>query len=96
MLTRPVVTEDDMSRNKDNISDVGVKLIASLGETTATIRDILNLSKGDVISLEHKIKNPIKIFVENRLKYFARPGNSGNRKAVEITETYQEGENNFG
>ena len=91
-----VVTEDDRSRNKENISNVGIEFVACLGQTTATIRDILNLSKGDVIELEHKTKDPVEIFIEDRLKYYARPGKSGNRKAVEIMATYQEGENNLG
>ncbi len=91
-----VVTEDDRSRNKENISNVGIEFVACLGQTTATIRDILNLNKGDVVELEHKIKEPIGIFVEDRLKYYARPGRSGNRKSVEIMATSKEGENNLG
>ena len=55
-----------------------------LGETNLTIRDVVNLRLGDVVTLDRRIKEPVEVFVNNELKFYGKPGNFGKCKAVEI------------
>jgi len=58
---------------------------AVLGETTITAREVLELQPGDVIQLNSKIRDPMRIMVGGTEKYYGVPGLKNNRMAVRIT-----------
>lgn len=55
-----------------------------LGRTTITLKELLDISEGDVISLDKKHSDPLDMFVDTRKKYLARPGVSRGKLAVQI------------
>lgn len=66
-------------------------LSAVLGNNTLTIRELLELQVGDVVPLESKKDGDVDVYVDSKLKYFGKPGLLGNKMAVKINGTYEEG-----
>lgn len=70
----------------DFIQDVEIDICASIGSTRINVNDLINLGVGDVIILDQKINDNITISVGDANIYKAKPGVSGVKKAVEITD----------
>ena len=64
--------------------DLDLKMV--LGTTSMTFSDIANLEVGDAISLNQKISDPLKMFIENQFFGLVKPGKKDNALAVEILE----------
>ena len=78
---------DDESRyemNTRELSLVRTDLIAHLGTADVKIKELLDIGPGDVIRLDNLKDDFIKIMVSDRTKFLAKPGRSGNQKAVKI------------
>lgn len=83
-LTQHTEEEDQSAKVRDNILQTEVDLIARLGTADINIKEFLNLQKGDLIRLNEGIIDPLKISVNENLKFLGSPGTSGNHKAIEI------------
>jgi len=71
---------------KKRLETVYIELIAELGSMDITVRDVLNLQKGDIIKLETvKVDDDMVLKIGNRKKFYARPGVVGTHMAVQIT-----------
>ncbi len=66
------------------LHQVALGISAELGRTDVSVSDVLNLKVGDVIQLDDKIKEPIKVFLEDKEKFWARAGVSDNNYALQI------------
>ncbi|MDW8320257.1 MAG: flagellar motor switch protein FliM [Armatimonadota bacterium] len=66
------------------IQQTRVPLVAVLGSTRLTLRQILDLKEGDVILLTRRTNEPIDIMVGNKVKFRARPGLRGKHVVVQI------------
>ena len=64
----------------------GIKLSIAgvLEETDFTVKDIVNLKAGDVLRLDSKITNNLKVFVEGQNKFYGKLGLFGSKKAIQI------------
>ncbi|OFI06514.1 flagellar motor switch protein FliM [Clostridium acetireducens DSM 10703] len=71
-------------RNRLNIVDV--YLSAVLGKTTITVENFLNLSIGDIITLDEKTDEPVKLMVEDKAYFYAKPGTINKNMGVEILD----------
>ncbi len=60
-------------------------LTARSGSLSLTIRDIINLKKGDIIDLGYDPDRPLDILVEDKRKFSAVPGEQDGKKAFHIT-----------
>ena len=78
--------EDQDNLIEESIRQSEVDLIANLGSARISIRDFVNLQVGDLIRLNEKTESPLKVSVNERLKFLGSPGTLGNHKAVEIRE----------
>ena len=65
-------------------SEVNVHVL--FNNTTATVEDIADLKIGDVIQLEHKVGEPVRVMLQNLPKFRASIGTKGSKYAVKITE----------
>ena len=64
---------------------IGLASIAGvLEETDFTVKDIVNLKAGDVLRLDSKITNNLKVFVEGQNKFYGKLGLFGSKKAIQI------------
>ena len=66
-------------------------LSASIGNSTVTIRELLELQIGDVINLEHDRYKDVDIYIDSGLKFNGKLGMSGNKLAIQITSMHQNG-----
>lgn len=71
-------------RHRLNIVDVA--LTAVLGTTAITVDDFLKLASGDVIPLDNKSSEAVKVFVEDQPAYYAKPGIVGKNLGVQILD----------
>lgn len=73
------------------VEKTALPLTAVLGSNILTIREVLELQVGDVIPLERKKNSDVEVYIGSKLKYYGKPGLIGNKMAVKINETYNEG-----
>jgi flagellar motor switch protein FliM len=62
---------------------------AAFNETFAPVREILNLQVGDVISLDHRVSQPVTLRVGHLPKFKADIGVKESRYAAKIVEIIQ-------
>ncbi len=67
-------------------------VIAQSGTVTMPIRNVIKLKKGDIIDIDYDPNSPLKILVEENLKFFAIPGTVSGKKAIHLTGVYDKGE----
>lgn len=68
-----------------------VDLEVALGKSTITVDDFLQLEQGDILQLDMKITDPLKMYVEDRLHYLVKPGEINNKLAVQVLQYIEEG-----
>lgn len=78
---------------REGLDKIDVNIHADLGKSTITVDDFLNLVVGDVIRLERKTVDPIKVYVENEECFYAKPGIIGKNLGVSILDIIDEGVN---
>ena len=83
---------DDKSKDiiEDRIMSSDVELTVGLGESKMTIDDFLNLEVGDIIKLDERIVDPLKMYIEDQPHYWVRPGEYNGRLAVQVLEFMEE------
>jgi len=69
------------------LSGTQVPVTAVLGESTMTVRELMNLEAGDILKTGIPIDGEVKILVGGRSRLWGRPGISKGNVAVKITKT---------
>jgi flagellar motor switch protein FliM len=72
---------------KTRLNIVDVEVTALLGKTDITVDNFLRLGIGDVLTLDNKSNNPIKVIIEDQPSYYAKPGIVGKNTGVQILDT---------
>ncbi|SES79416.1 flagellar motor switch protein FliM [Anaerobranca gottschalkii] len=67
-------------------------IAVELGKATITIKDMLELQVGDVITLDQLTTEPLFVKVQDKVKFLGTVGLLKNKLAVQITETIAEEE----
>ncbi len=82
----------DRSSHKLNqhLQKTQVEIRAELGKSQLTVKELLALEEGDVLFLDQEIDKEIPIYVQDRLKFYGRPGNIDGRIAVKLTSIAEE------
>ena len=62
-----------------------------LGKTIITVKDLMELSVGDVVPLERKINEDLEIVIGQKTKFLGKPGIHGNRVAIQVSQVIEEG-----
>jgi flagellar motor switch protein FliM len=68
----------------DGVERAQVPIVAMLGETKVTMRDLMDLQAGDVLPLDAPVTQPLRVLVAGQPKFVGRPGLIGNRLGVQI------------
>lgn len=74
----------------NSVKNVKVDVCAILGITNISINDLINLESGDVVLLNQKINDEIRLNVGDEFIYKAKPGLIGMKKGVEIIDIVNE------
>jgi flagellar motor switch protein FliM len=84
-------TTENLNILRERLSTIEVPVAAEIGNMNLTMRDVLSLSRGDVIRLSNvRIGDPMVLKVGNKPKFRCRPGVVGNKLAVQITEKLED------
>ncbi|MEN6460459.1 MAG: flagellar motor switch protein FliM [Syntrophomonas sp.] len=67
-----------------------VPVKAVLGRTIITVKDLLELSVGDVIPVEREVREDMEVLIGQKTKFWGKPGTSGNRLSIQITRVVEE------
>ncbi|MBL4902539.1 FliM/FliN family flagellar motor switch protein [Desulfotalea psychrophila] len=76
----------------EEINKMSTTVVAQSGTITMPVRKVMKLKKGDVLSIDYDPNSPLKILVEDNLKFFAIPGTIKGKKAINLTGIYGQGE----
>lgn len=70
--------------------DSNVELEVVLGKTILNVDDFLELNTGDVLQLDTKSCDPLKMFIEGKLHYLVKPGRLKDNLAIEVLQYIEE------
>ena len=94
------VTKDDDPKQVEilqkNLERTKVPLVVQLGEINITINEFLTLGFGDVLQMDTKVDDNLVCLVGHRPKFHCRPGTSGKKMAVQITDIIKDDEGDEG
>ena len=75
---------------KDRILTCPVDLEVVLGKSIITVDDFLQLEVGDILQLDVKITEPLKLYVEDKLHFLVKPGQVNSKLAVQVLQYIEE------
>ena len=76
----------NVSRLEENLRNSKVGIKVALGKARMTLRHFLSLKSGDRILLDQDQDKPLKVHVQEKLKFYATQGAYKGKNAVQITE----------
>ncbi len=85
-------SKEELKAIKDRILQTRIPVVAELGTTKITVRDILNLLPGDVIKLENNENNILPIRIGSNVKFKGEIGVINKKMAIKIVEVIKDGE----
>ena len=74
------------------IAKARIPIKAELGRSTISVKDFVNIQKGDIIKLNTRVNDQLGVFVGNMKKFYALPGTSSDSYAVKISQIIKEEE----
>ncbi|WP_432400551.1 flagellar motor switch protein FliM [Wukongibacter sp. M2B1] len=86
------ITNKEKTAIKVGLEKTFVNIKAVVGNANITVGDFLNLQVGDVIQLDTKIYEDIKVIVGDQEKFSGKPGTIKKKVAVRIRDLIQEGD----
>lgn len=86
------MTEEERGALETGISRSTISMTAVVGGSTISVSELMNLQKGDIILLNKKVEDPIEVFVEDKVKFRAKPGIKKKNVAIMVTEVVEEGD----
>lgn len=94
-----VTKDDDPEQVKilqKKLERTKVPLVVQLGKINITINEFLTLGFGDVLQMDTKVDDNLVCLVGHRPKFHCRPGTSGKKMAVQITDIIKDDEGDEG
>lgn len=74
------------------LNNTKLNVTAVFNETTATMREVINLQVGDIIPLNHKVNESLTVRIGHLPKFLASLGIKSNKYAIRIVDTIREDE----
>ncbi|MCI5727187.1 MAG: flagellar motor switch protein FliM [Clostridium sp.] len=87
--------EESRKKLEEGLQPIEVNVCAQLGDTHITVNDFLRLTKGDIIKLDEKCTDPIKVLIENQEYYYAKPGTIGKNMGVTVLDIIDKDVNDY-
>lgn len=89
---KKTIEKHELEALEKNVQGTKLDVKAILGRSTIQIEDLLKIQNGDVIRLNESYEDPVTILVDEQQKFFAQPGVSKGKMAVQITDVHGEGD----
>jgi len=91
LLSAKSKEEDNYTAGATKMLDpVSINVSVELGKARVSMRDVVEIGVGDVIRLDRSVDNLLEIKVQDKTKFYGRPGMVGNQIAIQITERAQD------
>jgi flagellar motor switch protein FliM len=74
---------------EEEVREVATTVTALSGTINLTVKEILNLHAGDIINIDYDPNAPLKVLVEDRVKFSAIPGLHNGKKAISLVAVHQ-------
>ncbi len=88
--------DEDLSRFRPavekKLESAKVPLSVVVGRTSITVDEFINLQVGDVITLDSYVDSDFQVMVGSLLKFYAKPGLSRGKNAIQITSVVRKEE----
>lgn len=89
LLNVNITTQDTWKESLEReLRQCEATVIAQSGIISLSVDSILRMQAGDIIPLNYDPNSPLRLLIEDQIKFFARPGTSNGKKAVCITSMY--------
>ncbi|EGO63158.1 flagellar motor switch protein FliM [Acetonema longum] len=85
-------SEENIASLQRKLEKTVVPVIVELGRVKITVQELLDLSVNDVLQLESWAEGELTLLVGQREKFTCKPGLSGKRLAVQITQKISKGD----
>jgi flagellar motor switch protein FliM len=86
MSSQSTTTKETRGLLEHEIKSLKVPITAVIGQTKLTIRDLLQLQRGDILCLDKKKDTDLAIQIGSKTKMAGKTGLVGRKKAIEITQ----------
>lgn len=84
-------TTENLNILRDRLATIEVPMVVEVGSMNLQVRDVLNLQVGDVIRLQDThIHDNMALRVGDRKKFWCKPGQIGNKLAVQVIGMIEE------
>ena len=83
-------SQENKEMLRQRLAQAPVTIKAILGESVITVQELLELGAGDVLVLDRKTNDDLKVVVGDSLKYFGKPGMLEDKMAIKIHEIIEE------
>ncbi|MFO7781019.1 MAG: flagellar motor switch protein FliM [Spirochaetia bacterium] len=78
-------TTENLNILRERLSSTELTMVAEIGAMDLTVRDVLSLQVGDVVRLQNtRVNDAMVLKIGNRRKFLCKPGQIGNKLAVQI------------
>ncbi len=91
-ISKKPITEEQKGQVIKQLAKTNLSVKAVIGGTNISVKELLNIRKGDVLVLDRKADQEIDIYVDDELKFKGIPGKNKNKVAVKIKGIYQKGD----
>jgi len=78
------VPKEELIKNRKRVELFDVTARTNLGYASVTVRDLLDMKAGDILTLDTRVNDDVEIYVEDELKFYGRAGLIGKYRGVEI------------
>ena len=89
---RRQTSKEHQKRMRSRMTEIEIPLVVEVGTVHATLREMLELSRGDVLKLEQRFGTPMRVQVNGEYKFTGVPGLSGSKKALKVVDFVQPSE----
>ncbi len=86
------IENHEMEALEKKLQSTKLEIKAILGRSKIDIGDFLKLKEGDVIRLNESYDSSVTVLVDGKQKFFAQPGVSKGRLAIQVTDVFAEGD----
>lgn len=84
--TKKELSEEHAEVLYDRLRRVSLPIVAYIGSTSMTMKELIDLQEGDVVQLRSRVDDDLIVQMGNEYRYYARPGIHRGHNAVQITQ----------
>ncbi|WBW95476.1 flagellar motor switch protein FliM [Oceanirhabdus sp. W0125-5] len=77
---------ESKTKIKERLNTVNVELTGVLGDSSINVQDFLSLKTGDVLTLNKKSTEPVKVKIMDKTYFYGKPGIIGKSRGIQVLD----------